>query len=450
MLHDEGLDDYVCRVLHLDRARARPHRVARARRPGARPPTETVRIGLVGKYINLPDAYLSVVEALKHGGYACGAQGRDRLDRGRRRRGAARRGPPARPRRHRDPRRLRHPRHRGQDRRRRLRPRARRPVPRPVPRPALRGDRVRPRRVRARRRQLARVRPAHARTRSSTSWTSSSDVVDMGGTMRLGAYPAQARCPASIVRDGLRRRGRLRAPPSPLRGQQPLPRRCSRSTAWCCSGTSPDGLLVEFVELPPTMHPFFVATQAHPEFKSRPEPPAPAVRRVRAGAPASGPRAALPRLPLLDRRRPAGAAVTDATRVPRSSASRDARATPGSCRSTRVHVAAPDGEEFDRHVVHHPGAVVVVPVDRRRRALLRAPVPRRRRPRAARGAGRQARRRRRAARGDRATASSRRRSAYTPGRLELLVRVLQLARLLRRVHLPVPRHRARGVRRAAR
>ena len=33
-----------------------------------------MRIGLVGKYINLPDAYLSVVEALKHGGYACGAQ----------------------------------------------------------------------------------------------------------------------------------------------------------------------------------------------------------------------------------------------------------------------------------------------------------------------------------------------------------------------------------------
>ena len=30
---------------------------------------EEVRIGLVGKYINLPDAYLSVVEALKHGGY---------------------------------------------------------------------------------------------------------------------------------------------------------------------------------------------------------------------------------------------------------------------------------------------------------------------------------------------------------------------------------------------
>jgi CTP synthase len=36
------------------------------------------------------------------------------------------------------------------------------------------------------------------------------------------------------------------------------------------SGTSPDGHLVEYVELPSDVHPFYVATQAHPEFKSRP------------------------------------------------------------------------------------------------------------------------------------------------------------------------------------
>ena len=36
------------------------------------------------------------------------------------------------------------------------------------------------------------------------------------------------------------------------------------------SGTSPDGHLVEFVELPVTEHPFYVGTQAHPEFLSRP------------------------------------------------------------------------------------------------------------------------------------------------------------------------------------
>ena len=40
-------------------------------------------------------------------------------------------------------------------------------------------------------------------------------------------------------------------------------------------GTSPDGTLVEFVELPSAVHPFFVGTQAHPELKSRPTRPHP-------------------------------------------------------------------------------------------------------------------------------------------------------------------------------
>ena len=43
-----------------------------------------------------------------------------------------------------------------------------------------------------------------------------------------------------------------------------------------CSGQSPDGKLVEFIELPD--HPFWVGTQAHPEFKSRPNRPAPLFR----------------------------------------------------------------------------------------------------------------------------------------------------------------------------
>ena len=43
-----------------------------------------------------------------------------------------------------------------------------------------------------------------------------------------------------------------------------------------CSGTSPDGRLVEFIEL--DGHPFWVGTQAHPEFKSRPDRPAPLFR----------------------------------------------------------------------------------------------------------------------------------------------------------------------------
>jgi CTP synthase len=36
------------------------------------------------------------------------------------------------------------------------------------------------------------------------------------------------------------------------------------------SGTSPDGHLVEYVELPREVHPYYVGTQAHPEFRSRP------------------------------------------------------------------------------------------------------------------------------------------------------------------------------------
>jgi CTP synthase len=45
-----------------------------------------------------------------------------------------------------------------------------------------------------------------------------------------------------------------------------------------CSGISPDGRLVEFIELPG--HPFWVGTQAHPEFKSRPDRPHPLFREL--------------------------------------------------------------------------------------------------------------------------------------------------------------------------
>jgi CTP synthase len=49
-----------------------------------------------------------------------------------------------------------------------------------------------------------------------------------------------------------------------------------------CSGTSPDNRLVEFIELPG--HPFWVATQGHPEFKSRPDRPHPLFRELVAAA----------------------------------------------------------------------------------------------------------------------------------------------------------------------
>jgi len=74
MLRDEGLDEFVVRRLGLD-ATIEPdmsdweEMVERALHPG-----DTVRIAMVGKYVSLPDAYLSVVEALEHGGIAHGVE----------------------------------------------------------------------------------------------------------------------------------------------------------------------------------------------------------------------------------------------------------------------------------------------------------------------------------------------------------------------------------------
>ncbi len=55
-------------------------------------------------------------------------------------------------------------------------------------------------------------------------------------------------------------------------------RRKLESAGLIYSGTSPDDRLVEAIELPADQHPFFVASQYHPEFKSRPERPAPLFR----------------------------------------------------------------------------------------------------------------------------------------------------------------------------
>ncbi|WP_182349483.1 CTP synthase [Tomitella gaofuii] len=96
---------------------------------------------------------------------------------------------------------------------------------------------------------------------------------DLGGTMRLGAYPAQL-LPGSVVAQAYgaetiseRHRHRYEVNNSY--------RERLASTGLVFSGTSPDGRLVEFVELPQEAHPFFVATQAHPELKSRPTRPHP-------------------------------------------------------------------------------------------------------------------------------------------------------------------------------
>jgi CTP synthase len=96
-------------------------------------------------------------------------------------------------------------------------------------------------------------------------------VTDMGGTMRLGAYVAEL-LEGSQVAEAYghtvvseRHRHRYEFNPR-YRGK-------FDDGHFVCSGSSPDGRLVEFIEL--RDHPFWVGTQAHPELKSRPTRPAP-------------------------------------------------------------------------------------------------------------------------------------------------------------------------------
>ena len=96
---------------------------------------------------------------------------------------------------------------------------------------------------------------------------------DMGGTMRLGLYPADLK-PGSVVAEvyGSERideRHRHRYEVNNVYRKQ------IEEASLVFSGLSPDGNLVEFVELPASVHPFYVGTQAHPEFKSRPTRPHP-------------------------------------------------------------------------------------------------------------------------------------------------------------------------------
>jgi len=291
VLHDEGLDDYVCRVLQLEEHepdlsdwRALVQRVESAE--------GEVRIGLVGKYVNLPDAYLSVAEAVRHGGFASGVKVEIDWIQSDDAEGLLAEGRLA-----------------GLD---------------GIVVPGGFG-------VRGVEGKIAAITYARehgipflglclgmqcaviefARNVCSLDGANSSEfdsrtphpvidlmdeqrqVADYGGTMRLGAYPARLQ-PGSIVATAYgtevvyeRHRHRYEVNPK-YRGRM-------EDAGLVCSGTSPDDRLVEFVELPD--HPFFVATQAHPEFKSRPDRPHPLFREFVAAAKARAEGRA-PRLPI--------------------------------------------------------------------------------------------------------------------------------------------------------
>jgi len=293
VLHDEGLDDYVCRVLHLEESepdltswRALVASIEAAEQP--------VRIGLVGKYVNLPDAYLSVVEAMRHGGYACGARvdvdwiASDDAE------GLLAEG--------------------------RLRDLDGIVIPGGFGFRGIEGKITAARYAREHQVPfLGLCLGMHcgvvefARDACGLEDANSSefeprtlhpvidlmdeqrDVVDLGGTMRLGLYPARLR-PGSIVEQAYgeqlvyeRHRHRYE-----LNNRY---RARLEEAGLVCSGESPDGRLVEFVELERSRHPFYVATQAHPEFKSRPDRPHPLFAAfVRAATDRAEGRA--PRLPI--------------------------------------------------------------------------------------------------------------------------------------------------------
>ena len=99
------------------------------------------------------------------------------------------------------------------------------------------------------------------------------NVVEKGGTMRLGAYEAVLKkgslanrlYDSEIISERHRHRYEVNPEFHTVLEEKGL----------ALSGLSPNGKLVEFVELPHAKHPYFIATQAHPELKSKLEKPAP-------------------------------------------------------------------------------------------------------------------------------------------------------------------------------
>ncbi|MDQ3646220.1 MAG: CTP synthase [Actinomycetota bacterium] len=269
VLRSEGLDDFVMSHLRMEPRpepdlRAWSDLVARIDAAEKR-----VRIGVIGKYVSLPDAYLSVVESLKHAAFAHSAQvevvwiASGELE-----------GPEA-------PSKL-----SGLD---------------GILVPGGFGVRGIEGKIEAIRYARTSEVPflgiclglqcaviefarnvASLRDANSSEFDASTDhpVVDilagqdlgaLGGTMRLGAYPcrlspgskAEAAYQAELIFERHRHRYEV----------NPRFRRKLEDSGLACSGQSPDGTLVEVIELPE--HPWFVASQFHPEFKSRPDRPHP-------------------------------------------------------------------------------------------------------------------------------------------------------------------------------
>jgi len=271
ILHDEGLDTVVCETLRIEREiDLTPWQTLVARVEAS---TKPVRIGLIGKYVDLHDAYLSVAESLRHAGFHHGAKVEIVWVQAEEVEGLL-----------------------ADDRMTSLDG---------IVIPGGFGPRGIEGKIRA-----AEFAREHAvpclglclgmqvmtvefarhvlglEDANSTEFNPATphpvidlmndqrEVTDMGGTMRLGAYYA-------VLQPGTKV---SRAYNEPVVSERHRHRYEFNSTyrsrfeeaGFVCSGTSPDKRLVEFIEL--ENHPFWVGTQAHPEFKSRPDRPHPLFR----------------------------------------------------------------------------------------------------------------------------------------------------------------------------
>ncbi len=138
---------------------------------------------------------------------------------------------------------------------------------------------------------------------------------DMGGTMRLGTYPAKL-AEGSIAAEvygatEVNERHRHRYEVNNAYRDQLV------KSGFVISGLSPDGRLVEFIELDRDVHPYFVATQAHPELEVPPDPAAPALRGPgRGGSQAPGGRTPRPRSGVSEHGKGGGAQASRALACP--------------------------------------------------------------------------------------------------------------------------------------
>ena len=278
ILHAEGLDEAVCEQLGLG---SRPVALEEWELLVARikESMTPVRVGLIGKYVSLPDAYMSVIEALKHAGIHHGADVRVEWVQ-------------------------------AEDVNHASAPGLMRDLDGIVI-PGGFGERGIEGKIAAAGYARRSLIPClglclgmqvmaieYARSVLGLAGANSTEfdirtphpvidlmedqrgVAGLGGTMRLGACVARLRPGSQVARaygsEVASERHRHRYEFNPR-----YRTRFERSDA-VLSGESPDGRLVEFMEL--RGHPFWVGTQAHPEFKSRPERPAPLFREFMGAA----------------------------------------------------------------------------------------------------------------------------------------------------------------------